>query len=63
MICSFAMLRNHEPCKLSWKCVCNSFLHGVESALVEYREGLICKVAYWPLLLGLQLLATVFAFY
>jgi hypothetical protein len=39
------------------------FKTGVESRLVEYQDGLIAKVAYWPVLLGLQLLAAVLAFY
>ena len=39
------------------------FKSGVEFHLVEYREGLIVKLAYWPLLLGLQLVAAVAIFY
>jgi hypothetical protein len=30
---------------------------------VQYRDGLILKLAYWPLLFALQLLAAIAIFY
>ena len=39
------------------------FKSGVEFQLVEYREALVAKLVYWPLLLGIQLVAAVVLFY
>jgi preprotein translocase subunit Sec61beta len=39
------------------------FKSGVDFRLVQYRDGLILKLAYWPLLFALQLLAAIAIFY
>ncbi len=39
------------------------FSSKVENPLVEYRESLVVKLAYWPLILALQLAVTVAFFY
>jgi len=39
------------------------FKSGVDLPLLEHREGLIVKLVYWPLLLGLQLVAAIAFFY
>jgi len=39
------------------------FSSKVEAPVVEYRDSLIAKLIYWPLILGLQLAVAVALFY